>query len=148
MTGIEPDAVGASRFINASRDLSVLVGLHGTNCNGNMTINLSKHTATFLGSKLLGDDIDDLDEDTIDAICEIGNMMAGRFKELLKGTKYEFEAISLPALVFGANYNLYHLKNLVTVAVNFEIKEVSIIHVEDKFFTASISLLAQSGGGL
>ncbi|MCP4676042.1 MAG: chemotaxis protein CheX [Deltaproteobacteria bacterium] len=145
MTGLEPDAVGVSRFITAPRELSVIVGLHGK-CNGNMTLNLSKRTSTFLASKLLDENIGELDEDTIDAICEIGNMIAGRFKDLLLGTDYEFEAISLPALVFGANYNLYHLKNIVTVSVVFELEEVSILHVDDKFFTTSISLLAESGG--
>ena len=145
MTGLEPDAVGVSRFVTSPRDLSVIVGLHGK-CNGNMTFNLSNNTAMFFASQLLGEEVKELDEDTIDAICEIGNMIAGRFKELLMGTDYEFAAISLPALVFGANYNLYHLKNIVSVSVVFELEEVSVVNLNDKFFTTSVSLLAESGG--
>lgn len=144
MTGLEPDAVGVSRFQTSSKALSVIVGLHGQR-NGNMTMNFSERTATFLASKLLEEDFEKFNEDAIDAVCEIGNMVAGRFKEILIGTDWQFDAISLPALVFGANYNLYHLKNITTVAVTFEINEVSVVHMNDKFFTTSIALLGGSG---
>lgn len=144
MTGLEPDAVGVSRFQTSSKALSVIVGLHGQR-NGNMTMNFSERTATFLASKLLGEEFPKFNEDAIDAVCEIGNMVAGRFKEILIGTDWQFDAISLPALVFGANYNLYHLKNITTVAVTFEINEVSVVHMNDKFFTTSIALLGSSG---
>lgn len=142
MTGIVPDAVGVSRFTNSSRELSVLVGLHG-NRNGNMTISLSEHTAMFLASKMFGEDYTELDEDVIDAICEIGNMVAGQMKELLNEGDYHFDTISLPALIFGANYNLYHLKNITTVSVTFEINEISIVRVRDKFFTTTLAMMEQ-----
>ena len=145
MTGIEPDPIGASRYNTASRDLSVIVGLHGQ-CNGNMTLNLSETTANYLAGRLIGEEISVMSEDTIDAVCEIGNMVAGRFKEELMGTEFQFDTISLPALIFGANYDLYHLKNITTAAVTFELREMSVLRVGDRFFTTSISLLGQSGG--
>ncbi len=144
MAEIAPEAVGISRFDSVHRDLSVIVGVHGS-CNGNITMNISEHTAVFVAGRLLGEPLEQLDEDAIDAICEIGNMVAGRFKEILSKTEFAFQSISLPALVFGGNYNLYHLKNITTVSVTFEIKEVSIVHVRDKFFSTSIALLGQSG---
>lgn len=144
MTGIRPDAVGVSRFTTASKELSVIVGLHGHR-NGNMTLNLSEGTAMFLASKLLSTEITEMNEETIDAICEIGNMVAGQFHNLLHGTAWHFDNISLPAFIFGANYNLYHLKNITTVAVTFEIGEVSVVHMKDKFFTCSIALLGSGG---
>ena len=144
MSQIVPEAVGLSRFESVTRDLSVIVGVHGTSI-GNITMNISERAAVIIASRMLGEPLDHLDEDAIDAICEIGNMVAGRLKELLRTTPYEFLSISLPALVFGGNYNLYHLKNITTVSVTFEIKEVSIVHVLDKFFSTSISLLGRSG---
>jgi CheY-specific phosphatase CheX len=144
MTEIVPEAVGVSRFHSATRDISIIVGLHGKS-NGNMTLNMSERTAVFLAGKLLGIELSELDEDAIDAVCEIGNIVAGRFKELLLGTHYEFNAISLPAMIFGGNYNMYHLKNIMTVSVTYEIAEVSIVNIKDKFFTSSISLLGIPG---
>ena len=143
MTGIVPKAVGVSCFSTASKELSVIVGLHGQR-SGNMTLNLSERTATFLAGKLLGMNISEMNEETIDAICEIGNMIAGQFHNRLHGTPFHFDGISLPAFIFGANYNLYHLKNLITVSVTFEIDEVSVVHMKDKFFTSTISLLGSA----
>jgi len=143
MTGITPMAVGVSRFSTASKEMSVIVGLHGKR-NGNMTMNLSERTATFLAGKLLGAEPTEMNEEVIDAVCEIGNMVAGQFHNMLHGTPFHFEGISLPAFIFGANYNLYHLKNLVTVSVTFEIDEVSVVHMKDKFFTSTISLLGSA----
>jgi CheY-specific phosphatase CheX len=141
MTGITPEPVGASRLMAASRDLSVLVSLQG-NRNGQMTINLSTWTACFLAGKLMGEEGQpELSEDTFDAICELGNMVAGRFKDILHGTEYEFSTISLPALIAGANYNLYHTRNITTAAVEFEIGEISVVKMKDRFFTCSISLM-------
>ena len=100
MSGIVPDAVGVSRFSTATRDLSVLVGLHGKR-NGNMTLNLSERTAMFLAGRLLGIDIKEVNEETIDAICEIGNMVAGKFHTILHHTPYRFDGISLPALILA-----------------------------------------------
>lgn len=143
LTGIEPEAVGVSRFSTVSRELSVLVGLHGSR-NGNLTMNLSEHTAGFLAGRLFGDEeMKDLSEDAIDGVCEIGNMVAGRLKDMLLGSEYAFDAISLPALIFGANYNLYHWKNIVTVCATFEINEVSILRMNDKFFTTSVTLMGK-----
>ena len=142
MTEIVPDAVGVSRFMSTPRELSVLVGLHGIR-NGNMTMNLSEHTACFLASRFMGEEMTELDDDVIDAVCEIGNMVAGQLKELLLDTDYGFKTISLPALIFGANYNLYHLKNITTVSVTFEINEISIVRIRDKFFTTTIAMMEQ-----
>jgi CheY-specific phosphatase CheX len=144
MTDILPDAVGASRFSTGAKDISVIVGLHGR-CNGNMTLNLSENTACFLAGRLAGEEFKEMNEDTVDAICEIGNMVAGRFKDELIGTEFQFEAISLPALILGAKYELYHFKNITTASVTFEIDEISVVRIQDRFFSTTISLLGQSG---
>ncbi len=146
MTGIVPSAVGASRYSIAGREFSVLVSLYGDQ-NGQMTLNLSKFTALFLSSKFLGEEKppDEIDEDHLDALCEIGNIVAGRFKDILSKTQYHFAAISLPALVAGANFSFYHYRGLMTVTVEFEISEIPMTHVHDRVFTASISLMGTTG---
>lgn len=140
MTGIEPDPVGASKFLSATREISVIVSLYGKR-NGSMTLNLSRQTALFLASKLLGEDQAELTEDTFDGISELGNIIAGRYKDLLLGTDFEITGISLPALIMGANYDLYHARGITTASVEFEIREIPMVHMRDKFFTSSVSLM-------
>ncbi|MBI5542592.1 MAG: chemotaxis protein CheX [Deltaproteobacteria bacterium] len=146
MTGISPSPVGASRYAAAGREYSVLVSLYGDQ-NGTMTLNMSRFTALFLASKMLGEETqpEDINEDYLDALCEIGNIVAGRFKDILSTTHYHFSAISLPALVAGANFSFYHYRGLTAVTVEFEIKEISMAHVHDRVFSASISLMGTSG---
>ncbi len=140
MTGVEPEAVGVSRYNANSHELTVLVGLHGK-VNGQLSLHLSKNTACFLAGKMLEEENLPFDEDTLDAICEIGNMIAGRYRAALEDSEYGFNAISLPAVVFGANYNVYHFRNINTATVTFEISEMSIMHPEDRLFSAGIVIL-------
>ncbi len=139
MTGIEPDAVGVSRFGNTSKKLSIILGLHGK-LNGHITLNMSEYTAKFLAGRFLGMEMAAFDEDVIDAICELGNIVGGMMKTILINTEFEFEDLSLPALIIGSSYNVYHLKNINAVSVTFEINEISVVHMADKFFTATMAM--------
>lgn len=140
MTGVEPSAVGVSRYNATSKDLTVLVGLHGR-VNGQISLHLSQNTACFLAGKMLEEEDRPFDEDTLDAVCEIGNMVAGRFRTHLESSEYAFTSISLPAVVFGANYNVYHFRNINTATVTFEIREMSIMRPNDRLFSAGIVIL-------
>lgn len=140
MTEISPEPVGASRFFSASRDVSIIVSLIGER-NGTMTLNLSRTGAAFLAGRLLGEDQSELTDDALDGICEIGNMIAGNIKAVLHDTEFTFSAISCPALIMGANYNLYHYRGIITASVEFEIEEIPMVKIDDRFFSASISLM-------
>jgi CheY-specific phosphatase CheX len=140
MTGVAPQPVGASCYINAQGTYSVIVSLYGER-NGSMTLNMSELAVRHLVAGMFGEEDVPMDEDAFDAICEIGNIVAGRYKEALLGTPYEFNYISLPAMVVGVNYNLYYTRGITTAAVEFEIKELPALHMKDKFFTAAVSLM-------
>lgn len=147
MAEIDPVPIGASRFITATRPYSVLVSLYGEQ-NGQLTLNLTERAVLFLSARLLCEERPNatVTEEDLDAICEIGNIVAGRYKDLLKGTTFEFTATSLPALIVGASYNLYHTRGITTVSVDFEIAEFGVADMHDKFFTSAISLMRRSGG--
>ncbi|MCC6408900.1 MAG: chemotaxis protein CheX [Planctomycetes bacterium] len=144
MTGIVPPPVGASRLFQATRPISVIVGLVGKN-NGSMTLNLSERGMIYMVGKLVGEEPKELDESCFDAISEIGNMVAGRVKDLLAGTSYEMEHISVPSMVLGANYNVYYTRGMSTVSVEFELEDIPVMHHKDRFFSTSISLLQRLG---
>lgn len=76
MTGIEPEPVGASRLFTGKREYSVLVSFYNER-NGSMTLNFSEHTIAYLTSRLMFKEVDKITEEAFDAICEIGNMIAG-----------------------------------------------------------------------
>jgi chemotaxis protein CheX len=78
-------------------EISGIIGLSG-NVSGCVVINLSQEIALQLVSALIGDEVNELDEDCTDAIGEIANMIAGNAKTDFPsgGT-----SISVPSVVVG-----------------------------------------------
>ncbi len=142
MTGLEPPPVGASKFFSATRSIAVMVGLVGKS-NGTLTLNMSDAGLLHMASKLLMEDQTEICEDNLDAICEIGNMIAGCTKERLAQTQYEVSNISVPSLILGANYNVFYARGIQTVSVEFELKEIPVALHKDRFFSVTVSLLRQ-----
>lgn len=140
MTGIVPDPIGAARHQNHAREVSVLVSLIGKQ-NGTVTINVSRTCAAYLAGRLLDEETYELDDERLDGLGEIGNMIAGRLKEILIDTVYAFEDISCPALILGANYNVYHYQGLLAASVEFEVDELPRICMGDRLFSVSIAMM-------
>jgi CheY-specific phosphatase CheX len=145
MTGVVPVPVGASRLFQARHSMAVIVGLSGRG-SGNMTINLSESGLRYLAGRLMGEEVAELDEDTIDAVMELGNMTAGCIKEQLTNTEFEVSAISLPSLIIGQSYNVMYARGLHTASVEFELTEFPVTMMSDRLFSVTVSLLRVSGG--
>jgi chemotaxis protein CheX len=140
MTGIQPIAVGASKFPSSKHGLSVLVGLIGE-WTGTLTLNVSKDIAFLMTEGLLGERPEEFNEDILDAIGEVGNMIAGAFRDALEPTEISIDGISCPAIVMGPNYEFYYASGFVTVSIGFEVEEVSITKMESRFFSVSVSIM-------
>jgi CheY-specific phosphatase CheX len=144
MTGIVPEPVGASRLTQARHAITVMVGLVGKH-SGNMALNLSEVGMMFVAGRLLGTPVTELNEDSIDAIMEVGNMIGGAIKGPLRNTGYAISNISLPSLIFGRSVSMVYARGIKTVSVEFEICELPFNTMNDRFFSTTISLLQGSG---
>lgn len=78
-------------------EISGIIGLSGS-VTGCIVINLSKEIAFQLVSALVGDTVEELDDDCTDAIGEIANMIAGNAKTNFPS---EGTSISVPSVVVG-----------------------------------------------
>ena len=141
MTGIDPIPVGASRLLNSSRSISAVVGLIGNSCSGAMTLNLGETTACFLAGKLICEEVKEVDTDCLDAVCELSNMIAGRLKFGLSETEFRLDAISCPSVIMGPQYAMHVIRGFHTAAVEFEIEDLPISHMENRFFSVSLSVM-------
>jgi CheY-specific phosphatase CheX len=144
MCGIEPKAVGATCFSASRNPMSIIVGLVGRT-SGSITLNMTEKGMLFLVSKLLCEEFDTVDEDTIDGIMEIGNMVAGRMKVNLEGTEYQVSNVSLPSIIFGPGFQVLYSRGINTVGVEFELEDMPFSLLNDRFFTATVSLLRGAG---
>ncbi len=84
-------------------EISGIIGLSG-NVSGCVVISLSSRVAFELVSALLGEPVEQLNDDCTDAIGEIANMIAGNAK-----TDFPAEGthISVPSVVFGKHKVTY-----------------------------------------
>ncbi len=144
MTDMVPTPVGASRLSRASHEMSVIVGVVGKT-NGSVAVNLSRRAMLMISGGLLGEPQTEVDEVNLDAMMEVGNMVAGAIKEALEGTDYEIAEISLPSLVFGRDFSVLWARGITTATVEFEIEEMPVLHMNDRFFSTSISLMRGAG---
>ncbi len=144
MTGVAPVPVGASRISTARHELSVIVGLVGRN-SGNMTLNVSRGAMFYLAECFTGEKQVEVNEENIDAVMELGNMLAGAVKEQLLTTEYHIEQISLPSMIAGQRYDVVYARGILSVTVEFEIAEMPVTAFSDRYFSITISLLKGSG---
>ncbi len=144
MTGLCPPAVGASKLFSADRPLAVMVGLVGRD-SGSVTLNLSERAMLVLSGKLLGEEQREVNDDNLDAIMEIGNMIAGCAKDRLNERGCEVQAISVPSLILGASYDVYYARGIRTVSVQFEIDAIPVAYHRDRIFSTTVSLLRRLG---
>jgi CheY-specific phosphatase CheX len=144
MSGDQPVPVGASRLAVHRHAVSVLVGLVGAN-SGTLSLNLSERALFHIAGGLLGDPPSALTEDGIDAIMEVGNIIAGAVKDLLIHTEYRVDEISLPSIILGPSYSVLYARGIHTVSVEFELPRIPVSAMNDRYFTVGISLLRGAG---
>ncbi len=140
MADATPHPVGCSVLAAARHEITVLVGLTGAH-SGNLALNISSGALLFLASRFLGEAQAALSEENVDAVMEIGNMMAGSVKGSLSASKYGINAISLPSLVMGPSHHMLFARGIRTVSVEFELGEMPLRSLNHRFLTTSISLM-------
>lgn len=146
MAEIVPEPVGASRRNHSVHAVTVVVGLVGHH-SGNMALNVSELVMKHMASKLLGEPVHEINEQSIDAILEVGNMIAGGIKGRLQGSGYALSHISLPSLVVGQSYNMVYARGIQSVTVEFEVPGLPLDAFDQRFFSTSVSLLRGTGRG-
>ena len=144
MAEVSPVPVGASRLATARHGLSVIVGLVGKS-SGSVTINLAEAAMLRLTGGMLGEPQLELNDDNIDAMMEIGNIVAGAAKDVLATSEFAVREISLPSLVLGQSYSMVYARGINTVSVEFELPGMPASRLYERYFSTTISLMRRSG---
>lgn len=140
MADVSPIPVGCSSVVETNREISIMVGLVGE-ANGMLCINLSQKAALFLASKMLFEEMTSLCEDTLDALCEIGNLIAGNAKDRLADAPYHLKNISLPSMIVGDSFNMHFAQGIKSVTLEYLLEDMLVDSGLDRTFTVTISLV-------
>lgn len=99
---------------------TALVGLAGSLC-GVLSLRCSNQAARTMASKMLGMPPEEVDSDSLDALGEIANMIAGNFKGKLSGVGNHC-MLSVPTIIVGNDYETRSLTggNMIEAVFDFE----------------------------
>ncbi len=96
-------------------DISGIIGISGS-AKGMISLSFPKSTALSVTNKFVGTTHADIHDDTIDAIGELANIVAGYAKKELVSLNI---TISLPSVVMGENHKVREPKDVFAFVVPF-----------------------------
>ena len=114
---IAPESVAEGEVIPIEANLISLIGLAG-GLKGVLALQCPAEVATGITAAMLGMDVDELGEDSKDAIGEIANMVAGGFKAALAEHGRNIE-LAIPIAVIGSSFRTSGLSGAQRVLVPF-----------------------------
>jgi len=117
MVGVEakPGKLEMKRDSGLGYDISGIIGISG-NAKGMISLSFPRDTAIKVTNKFVGMDNTDISDDTIDAIGELANIIAGYAKKELTSLNI---SISLPSVVMGDNHRVKEPKDVFSFVVPF-----------------------------
>jgi chemotaxis protein CheX len=101
LTAAEPLASGTE---DLGCHVSAMIGLSG-DFNALLGIHCSAKAGLAIGSAMLGMELEDIDDDTKDALGEISNMLAGGIKESFAAENINL-LLALPTTISGKSYKV------------------------------------------
>ena len=101
----------------ARGDVSAIVGITGDK-SGSISVTFTKNCAIGLVKGMLGDDIQDIIQDTKDAVGEITNMISGQARGGLSEIGLHFQG-STPSVIMGDNHTISHITKGPIIAIPF-----------------------------
>ncbi len=107
-------------------EFTAIVGLAGSLC-GVLSIRCTDEAARTMAGKMLNMPAAEVDNDSLDALAEIANMIAGNFKAKLTGIGNEC-MLSVPTIIVGTDYQTRSLAggNMIETFCDFEKKPLRI----------------------
>jgi chemotaxis protein CheX len=119
MAGITPTpgAPYVKKDDMAHGDVSAIIGITGDKA-GSISVSFTKPCAVGLVRGMIGDDIQDIVQDTKDAVGEIANMISGQARSGLGDLGMHFQG-STPSVVMGDHHSISHMTKGPVVAIPF-----------------------------
>jgi len=128
----------------ASGDVSAIVGVAGGAITGSLAVSFSEDCIKGVLSRMLGEDVQELGPELLDAVGELTNMISGAARaEISNHSGIELEA-GIPAVVSGPAHHISHGSDSEVTVIPFT-TEVGEFRLEACFKKAGLRLAASGG---
>lgn len=119
-TGEEDLGCHVSAMIGLSGDFNAMLGIH-----------CPAQVGTAIGGAMLGMELDEVDDDTKDALGEIANMVAGGLKEVFATEQVDL-LLALPTTISGDSYKISAPSGSNRILIPFDI-EAGRFYIDFKY---------------
>jgi len=123
MAGITP--VAGKVFVKtdrtASGDFSAVIGVTGAH-RGSICVSFTREGAIGIAKAMLGDDLQDIEQDVADTVGEIANMVSGQARAVIAEKNVILQG-STPTIVVGVGHRITHLSKSPVMCIPFTMPE-------------------------
>jgi chemotaxis protein CheX len=103
----------------AMGDVTGMVGMTSQRTKGSLAISFTAPAIFHVASRMLGENVQELNETVADVVGEITNIVTGGAKKILSQKGYSFD-MAIPTTVLGKGHTVYHRSNKPVIVVPFE----------------------------
>lgn len=125
--------------VASSYEVSAFIGITGS-CTGGVVLSFPEKVACAVASKLLGEDLQEVNTEVTDAIGELANIISGNACLGLGDYGFKNLTLSLPHAVVGKHHTVWRSKDLPYLAKRFFISDVGPFCLEINIRQSSIEM--------
>jgi len=118
MVQVTPGKPFMKKDTNAHGDVTGVIGITGDR-NGTMSVTFTRDCILTIVSNMLGETIDDVNQDVRDAVGELTNMISGQTRRGLEIAGMRLEA-GIPSVITGRDHSISHISREPILAIPFE----------------------------
>ncbi len=100
-------------------DVTGMIDLTGPQAKGSLAISFSEAAILDITQKMLGEEIDNIDETVVDVVGEVTNMITGNAKRLYSEQGIELD-LTLPNTLIGKNQIIQHSIDVSPIVLPFQ----------------------------
>jgi chemotaxis protein CheX len=104
-------------------DFSAVIGVTGAH-KGSICVTFTKEGAMSVVRAMLGDDIDNLEQDAVDTVGEIANMVSGQARAALAEKGVTLQGAT-PTIITGEKHHITHMSKAPVMCIPFVLPEGS-----------------------
>ncbi len=123
MAGITPEA--GTLFVKQNHDafgeFSAVIGVTGEH-KGSICLTFTREGALYAARAMLGDAVEDLEQDAVDTVGEISNMVSGQARAILAEQGVVLQG-STPTIITGEKHRITHLSKTPVLCIPFTMQE-------------------------
>ncbi len=101
----------------AKGDVTGVVGLTGEAC-GTVSVSFTEGSILPIVSNMLGETIEEMNDEIRDAVGEIANMISGQSRKILEEDGRLVDA-AIPTVIMGKNHSIGHMRRQSVTAIPF-----------------------------